>query len=73
MIKTASFAVLHFGIAFSVTWLLTGDILIGSLVALVEPAVNTVGFYFHERLWQRIEARRRQAREGQGLGSALPA
>ena len=29
----------------------------GGLVALVEPAVNTVAFYFHERLWQRLETR----------------
>lgn len=51
--KTLSFALLHFTVAFSVTWALTGSWLIGSAVALIEPAINTVAFYFHERLWQR--------------------
>ncbi|WP_339899196.1 DUF2061 domain-containing protein [uncultured Gilvimarinus sp.] len=53
MLKTLSFAVLHFTVAFTVTYLLTGDILIGSAVALIEPAVNTVVFYFHELGWNR--------------------
>jgi uncharacterized membrane protein len=53
MTKTISFAVMHFAIAFSVAYLLTGDIVIGGAVALIEPAVNTVGYYFHERFWQR--------------------
>lgn len=62
MIKTATFAVMHFSIAFSVAWLLTGDMLVGGLVATVEPAVNTVAFFFHEKLWQRI-AKRQQPRQ----------
>ena len=57
MTKTLAFAIQHFSIAFAVACLLTGDVLIGSAVALIEPAVNTVGFYFHERVWRRIEAR----------------
>ncbi|UUM30928.1 DUF2061 domain-containing protein [Vibrio japonicus] len=52
MKKTITFAALHFTIAFSVAYLLTGDILIGSLIAMIEPMVNTVAFYFHERIWQ---------------------
>ena len=27
----------------------------GGAVALVEPAVNTVVFYFHERVWKKFE------------------
>lgn len=55
MIKTATFASMHFTIAFGVAWALTGDPIVGGLVALVEPAVNTVAFYFHEKVWKRIE------------------
>ena len=51
--KTLSFAAVHFTVAFSLGWLLTGSVVIGSLLALVEPACNTVAFYFHERLWSR--------------------
>ncbi|WP_261816042.1 DUF2061 domain-containing protein [Vibrio gallicus] len=61
MKKTISFAFLHFTIAFSVAYLLTGDILIGSLIAMIEPAVNTVAFYFHERVWLRSRKLQRLA------------
>jgi uncharacterized membrane protein len=58
MAKTASFAVVHFTVAFSVGYALTGSLLVGSALALVEPAINTVAFYFHELVWKRIEAKR---------------
>ncbi len=54
MLKTATFASMHFSIAFSVAYLLTGDLLVGGLIALVEPAVNTVGYVIHEHLWRRL-------------------
>ena len=54
MIKTITFAGLHFSVAITVAYLLTGDFLLGSLIALIEPSVNTVAFYFHEKLWQEM-------------------
>jgi uncharacterized membrane protein len=54
MIKTFTFSIMHFGIAFTVAYLLTGDVVVGGAVALIEPAVNTIAFYFHEKVWQRI-------------------
>jgi uncharacterized membrane protein len=51
MIKTMTFAILHFSVAFTVAYLLTGSFLIGGLMAIVEPAINTVVFYFHEKVW----------------------
>lgn len=56
MAKTMSFAAVHFTVAFSVTYALTGDLLIGSAVALIEPTINTVAYYFHEKVWKRLEA-----------------
>ncbi len=53
MKKTLTFASIHFSIAFSVAYALTGDLIIGSLVALLEPMVNTVAFYLHEKVWSR--------------------
>ena len=52
--KTATFAVLHFTVGFGVSYALTGSVAIAAGVALIEPAVNTVVFYLHERVWQRI-------------------
>ncbi|WP_065187392.1 DUF2061 domain-containing protein [Shewanella woodyi] len=55
MTKTFTFAILHFSVAFTITYLLTGSIVIGGAVALIEPSVNTVVFYFHEKVWKRFE------------------
>lgn len=56
--KTLSFAGLHFTVAFLLGWLLTGSVLVGGALALIEPACNTVVFHLHEKVWKRIEARR---------------
>ncbi|WP_394176426.1 DUF2061 domain-containing protein [Thalassotalea litorea] len=53
MTKTLSFAITHFTVAFMVTYLLTGDLLLGSLVAIVEPLINTIAYHFHEKIWVR--------------------
>lgn len=53
MLKTISFAIMHFCVAFTVAYLLTGDWVVGGLLAVVEPAVNTVAYFFHEKFWQR--------------------
>lgn len=53
MKKTITFAILHFSVAFMVAYVLTGSILIGGAMALIEPAINTVVFFFHEKAWQR--------------------
>jgi uncharacterized membrane protein len=53
--KTMSFAVIHFTVAFAVTYALTGDVLIGGAVAMIEPAINTIAFYFHELGWKKLE------------------
>ena len=58
MLKTITFAILHFGVAFSIAYLLTGSIGISSAVALIEPMANTVVFYFHEKAWQRHERKK---------------
>lgn len=55
MAKTMTFAVMHFSIAFSVAYLITGSLLVGGLVAIVEPAINTVAFYFHEIIWSKVQ------------------
>ncbi|MGF1548641.1 MAG: DUF2061 domain-containing protein [Thiotrichales bacterium] len=58
MSKTVSFAIVHFSVAFAVGYLMTGSVLVGGAIAMVEPAINTVAYHFHEKLWGRIERRR---------------
>ncbi|MVW76218.1 DUF2061 domain-containing protein [Pseudomonas xionganensis] len=55
MLKTLTFTLMHFCIAFGVTYALTGSVAASSLVAAIEPLCNSVGFYFHEKIWQRLE------------------
>ncbi len=55
MAKTFSFAILHFTVAFTVGYLLTGSAMVGGLLAVIEPACNTVVFHFHEKAWKRFE------------------
>ena len=54
MNKTMSFAAAHFTVAFSAGYLLTGSVLVGGAIALVEPAINTVTYHFHERVWTQL-------------------
>ena len=61
MLKTLSFAAVHFTVAFTVGYLLTGSVVVGGAMALVEPAVNTVAYYFHEKVWARAAVRQRVA------------
>jgi uncharacterized membrane protein len=60
MRKTLSFAAVHFAVAFTVGYLMTGSVWVGGALALVEPACNTVAFHFHEKVWRRLERRRRR-------------
>ena len=53
MTKTLTFAAMHISIAFVIVYLMTGDVMVGGAVALVEPICNSIGYFFHERLWER--------------------
>jgi uncharacterized membrane protein len=55
LLKTVSFAVLHFAVAFGVAYALTGSLAIATGIGLIEPLANTVAFYFHERAWRRVD------------------
>ncbi|MGD8566663.1 MAG: DUF2061 domain-containing protein [Gammaproteobacteria bacterium] len=55
MNKTVSFAIVHFTVAFTVGYLMTGSVMVGGAIALIEPMINTVAYYFHELVWKRRE------------------
>lgn len=61
MTKTMSFAVVHFIVAFSVGYAVTGSVLVGGALALVEPAINTLAYHLHEKVWARIDRIGRRA------------
>jgi uncharacterized membrane protein len=52
--KTASFATIHFIVAFAGASALPGSAPIAGALALLEPLANTGAYFFHERLWSRL-------------------
>jgi uncharacterized membrane protein len=56
--KTASYYVLHITVAAAVAYAVTGNLLMAFTLSLLEPTVQAVAFFFHEKVWERIERRR---------------
>lgn len=50
--KTTSFLGLHLMVGFAVAFAFTGSFALASGIALVEPCVNAIVFFFHERAWR---------------------
>lgn len=71
MRKTISFTLMHFCIAFSVGYALTGSLTVGGLLAVVEPLCNSVGFYFHEKFWNRLQQAKDAGTEAPFFGQRL--
>jgi uncharacterized membrane protein len=36
---------------------MTGSLALAGGIALVEPVINAVAFFFHEQAWKKIQAR----------------
>lgn len=61
ILKTMSYALVHFSVAFGVVYILTGSVPIATGVALIEPLVNTVAYFFHERAWNFLSESKERA------------
>ncbi|MDI1295850.1 MAG: DUF2061 domain-containing protein [bacterium] len=57
LIKTATYLSIHLTVGFTVAYLMTGSVAIAGGIALVEPLINAVAFFFHEQAWKRFAAR----------------
>jgi len=51
--KTASYYLLHITVAAGVAYSVTGDLLMALTLSLLEPTVQAVAFFFHEKAWER--------------------
>jgi uncharacterized membrane protein len=58
LVKTLTYLALHLTIGFSVAYVLTGSLAIAGGIALIEPCINAVAFFFHEKAWRRVGQRR---------------
>lgn len=69
--KTMTFAIVHMSVAFGVVYLMTGSLALGGAVALVEPLINTMAYFFHEKVWDRFTVSRHAA-AGENTAELLP-
>lgn len=51
--KTLTYLSIHLTIGFSVAYAMTGSWQIAGGIAIIEPCINAVAFFFHERAWKR--------------------
>ncbi|WP_129793565.1 DUF2061 domain-containing protein [Sphingosinicella sp. CPCC 101087] len=51
--KTFTYLAIHLTIGFSVAYVLTGSVAIAGGIALIEPCLNAVAFFFHEKAWKK--------------------
>jgi uncharacterized membrane protein len=68
LMKTGSYYLIHISVAAMVAYAVTGNLWASLTLSLLEPTVQAVAFFFHEKAWDRA-ARRREA----AVTDALPA
>nr|WP_086491201.1 DUF2061 domain-containing protein [Novosphingobium panipatense] len=62
--KTLTYLCLHLTVSFTVAYVMTGSLALAGGIALVEPCINAVAFWFHERAWKRFDAASANADRG---------
>lgn len=55
VLKTGSYSVMHIVVAVSVAYALSGDIRVALGIGIIEPLVQTVFFFMHDRVWSKIQ------------------
>lgn len=54
LLKTVSWRITGSGATFAISWLIAGDFAMASTIAVVQLVVNTVLYFFHERIWNQV-------------------
>lgn len=55
VIKGSTALCLHLGVAFGVTYAMTGSLVAGGITALVEACINVLASHCHEKIWERCQ------------------
>ncbi len=53
-VKTLTYGVMHFCVAATVAYLLTGSLAAALSIGVIEPFVQTFFYSMHERAWARV-------------------
>ena len=51
--KTLSYYIMHITVAMLVGYFVTGSLALAIALSLIEPTVQAVAFFFHEKFWER--------------------
>ena len=60
-LKIASYGMMHLVVAMLVAFAITRDWRMALAIGLVEPFFQTIAYSVHDRIWHRIEHRRRRS------------
>ncbi|MEL6727091.1 MAG: DUF2061 domain-containing protein [Pseudomonadota bacterium] len=55
--KTLTYGVMHLFVAMGVAYAVTGSLAAALAIGLLEPAVQTVAYFFHEKAWGKVATR----------------
>ena len=69
LMKTGSYYLIHICVAALVAYAVTGNLIASLTLSLLEPTVQAVAFFFHEKAWERA-ARRREAAAPEAAAAA---
>lgn len=53
--KTGTYSIMHMSVAFAVVMAITGNWQTALAISMIEPAVQTIFYFFHENIWNKIE------------------
>lgn len=57
LLKTFTYSIMHICVATMLAFIISGSWAIALSIGLLEPLVQTVFFYCHERVWERVKLR----------------
>lgn len=60
LLKTASYYLIHMVVAASVAYAVTRNLWASLTLSLLEPTVQAIAFFFHEKAWNRAQMRKNQ-------------
>ena len=73
LMKTGSYYVIHVCVAALVAYAVTGNLIASLTLSLLEPTVQAVAFFFHEKAWERALRKRGAAAAQAHTSSKEPA
>ncbi len=72
LLKTGSYYLIHICVAATVAYAVTGNLWASLTLSLLEPTVQAVAFFFHEKAWERAaQSRAAQAQEAHSTTAPL--